>query len=403
MPLTNIDNFIGRRNGIIKEIYTIDRDASEPDIYTFVAERGLLNWETPEGDVTRYGAGGGFTKTQALLSACGEVVERYCSSFISQNSLTGSFKELKNNYPLLNPSHIELFSDRQYHTEDFPFKKFTEESIVEWVTAYSYKTQTEMYVPAFLVYLPYNKYELGAWHAPSSSAGLACAHTIEEASNRAILELIERDALAVFWLNQLSPPRMIIDDWPGANQLKEKCIFSHITYDMFDITSDFQIPVTAVFCFGNSSSGYTAALGLGTSFDSLSSLKKALIENAMGRKAISFYRKKDPDKKYLLDFKDVLSFHDHGYLYSTDSSLKEKLSFLLDAPQPTTNVMRKIVTSGLREIMLSHGFDVIIKDLTTPDIAENGLRVVRAIIPGLAQLHGMHPFPFLGSQRLYQP
>ena len=403
MPLTNIDNLIGRRNGIIKEIYALNIDSTEPDMHTFVAERGILDWEIPEEDAVRYGAGGGFTKIQALLSSCGEVIERYCSSFISKNSIKGSFKELKNIYSLLDPNQIKLFSEKQYNTENFPFKKITEESVLEWVTAYSYKKQAEIYVPAFMVYLPYNKYEFGALHAPSSSAGLACADTVEEATEKAILELIERDAFTVFWLNKLSPPRIVIDDLPNSDQLKERFKFLNIKYDIFDITSDFQIPITAVFCFGDSSFGYVAAMGLGTSFDSTHSLKKALIENALGRRAIYFYRKKSPNKKYLLDFKDVTSFHDHGYLYSTDQSLKENLSFLLDFSKNVTNITKKTVKSGLIDLVLSRGFDVITKDLTTHDIAENGMRVVRAIIPGLAQLHGIHSLPFLGSPRLYQP
>jgi ribosomal protein S12 methylthiotransferase accessory factor len=46
------------------------------------------------------------------------------------------------------------------------------------------------------------------------------------------------------------------------------------------------------------------------------------------------------------------------------------------------------------------GFEVIVVDVTTPDVAAAGLSVVRVVVPGLVPLHFQHPRPFLGVRRL---
>ena len=51
--------------------------------------------------------------------------------------------------------------------------------------------------------------------------------------------------------------------------------------------------------------------------------------------------------------------------------------------------------------LASVGVEVLLRDLTTPDVAELGLSVVRAVCPGLQPLHGNHHLPFLGRGRLW--
>jgi ribosomal protein S12 methylthiotransferase accessory factor len=48
------------------------------------------------------------------------------------------------------------------------------------------------------------------------------------------------------------------------------------------------------------------------------------------------------------------------------------------------------------------GLDVIARDLTTPDVAELGLAVVRVVVPGLHPLFMGHHNRALGGRRLYE-
>ena len=54
------------------------------------------------------------------------------------------------------------------------------------------------------------------------------------------------------------------------------------------------------------------------------------------------------------------------------------------------------------ELLKAAGLEVIVVEITTPDIREIGMRVVRVLIPGMVPLHGVYKFPFLGSKRLAQ-
>ena len=404
--IIDINKLIGRRNGIIKEIIETYIDRNEPEFFSFAAQRGLLEWERDKNYRSlNIGGGGGLTKPEALFGCCGEIAERYCSSFIQANEIIeGSFNELKRNYDFLDPEGIFLFSENQYKKNDFPFKKFNRDSVIEWTSAYSHKLQKDVYIPAFLTYLPYDNYEKGGCYYPSSSTGLSCAPSLEEAISKGLLEIIERDAFTIFWLNQLSPPKIGLDN-DKFKELKRKFRFSNIDYSIFDITSDFDIPVVAAFSFSNSSFGYVASLGLSCSLTYHKAIKKALVENAQGRVAVAFHRKNDPEKKYRSDFKDVLNFEDHSYLYSTDESLKKKLDFLDKSKviQEPEEKAKKVSLKELIEKFTEKDLDVFVKELTTSDINDVGLKVVRVIVPGMVYLHGMHPFPFLGSPRIYRP
>lgn len=404
--MIDVNKLIGRRNGIVKEIIETYVDRSEPNFISFAAERGLMEWERGKNYRSlNIAGGGGLTKIEALLSCCGEIAERYCSSFISESEIIeGSFNALKEQYDLLDPRGIFLFSEKQYEQKNFPFKKFDRSSVVEWIGMYSHKLKKKIFVPAFLVYLPYDNYEKGGCHFPSNSTGLSCAPSLKEAVLKGLLEIIERDAFAIFWLDQLSPPNVDLSD--GAfKELKRRFKFSQIGYEVLDITSDFDVPVVATFSFGNSSFGYVASLGLSCSTTYERAITKSLVENAQGRVAVAFHRKTEPDKKYRADFQDVLSFEDHSYVYSTDESLKEKLIFLLQQRQiqePKEKV-NNISSDQLTQMVIEKGYDVLVKELTTPDIEETGLKVVRVVVPGMVYLHGLHPYPFLGSPRIYQP
>ncbi len=406
--MIDVNKLIGRRNGLVKEVIETYIDENEPKIYSFAAQRGFLDWERDKGYRSlAVGGGGGLTKEEALLRSCGEVVERYCSSFLrNEEFIRGSFNSLKNKYNLLNPQYLTIYSKKQYKQDNFVFREFTQDSHTEWVSAYSYKNKKNKYIPAFLVYLPYSDFEKGGKYYPSSSTGLSCAPSYEEAVLKGLLEIIERDAFSISWINQLFPPRIDINNIDEKyEELLRVFNFENINYNIFDITSDFGIPVIAALSFGNSSFGYVASLGLSCSTDYYRATKKALIENAQGRVSVAFQRKREPDKKYRDDFKDVVNFDDHSYIYSTDPTLKDKLSFLRGS---NNEIKPNKLDKGknldeIIEIFLKKGFDVYAKDLTTPDIEDVGLKVVRVFVPGMVYLHGTHSNPFLGSGRMYKP
>ena len=47
------------------------------------------------------------------------------------------------------------------------------------------------------------------------------------------------------------------------------------------------------------------------------------------------------------------------------------------------------------------GFDVVVFDLTTPDVAQAGFKVMRTVIPGMQPLDIHHNLQHLGGRRLF--
>ncbi len=247
--MINFDNLIGNRNGIINNVFQTEVDVSEPEIFSYVAIRGFLKWEKNSiGQDFNLGSGAGLRKDQALASAYGEVVERYCSSFVDANKIKGSYNNLKKNYSLIDPSTFNYFSELQYKIDNFPFEEVNQNTVLEWVLGKE-NDRRNVYIPAFCIYLPYEKYLNKKQNFLVMSTGLACANKIETAYQKGILEIIERDAFTNFWINQISPPILELPNTPKYNNLKRIFKFNNIEYIVLDITSDFKIPTIAVFLF----------------------------------------------------------------------------------------------------------------------------------------------------------
>jgi ribosomal protein S12 methylthiotransferase accessory factor len=82
------------------------------------------------------------------------------------------------------------------------------------------------------------------------------------------------------------------------------------------------------------------------------------------------------------------------------------LDFLLQTERRVeidpTSAPPKTVALALEQALAAvdaAGFDVLETDLTTRDIAELGLHVVKVIVPGLVPLTADHRFPALASPR----
>jgi ribosomal protein S12 methylthiotransferase accessory factor len=391
-------------NGIVHEIYPVDIPAGEPSFHAFSAARSPLPWERESDRDVCIGGGISRTRIEALLASCGEVVERYCSSFVPAGLPVRAYHEAGKKCPeMVDPARFNLFSDHQFSQPGFPFRPISGATPLRWVESWNLLRKQKSVIPACAVFLPY-LFDDGI-HLPASSSGLACGPSLEQAVWSAIFELIERDAFSVFWLNQLSPPRILLPDDGAFKELRQQLRVGDIEYQLLDLTTDLGVPVVAAFSFGETSFGYVAALGLGCHPSPRSAIRKALLECALGRLSVIHRRKAGEEKSFKTDFSDVLSFRDHSFLYSTDCRLRERIRFIEGSPATITpDRMPALEKTGrVLELLAHKGFSLFVNDLTTEDVRSIGLHVVRAVCPGLATLHGMHPFPYLRCERVWHP
>jgi ribosomal protein S12 methylthiotransferase accessory factor len=112
------------------------------------------------------------------------------------------------------------------------------------------------------------------------------------------------------------------------------------------------------------------------------------------------------------DFSNVTTFDYHYLTYIQRPDLVAPAFAFFDACQErvalsemrdrsTRRVLGDIETCVA--LLRSAGHEVIVADVTTPEIADVGFSVVRVVVPGLVPLHGNHRRPFLGVRRLAAP
>src|SRR5262249_1036980 len=107
------------------------------------------------------------------------------------------------------------------------------------------------------------------------------------------------------------------------------------------------------------------------------------------------------------DFSDVIEFEHHSLVYA-DPAMQPRLDFLTassstralddDDDLPRDGAF----LAGVVEAIAAAGHDVVVVDLTTREIAELGVRVVKVLVPGAVPLAPDHRYPLLGSRRLFE-
>lgn len=394
------NQLVGWRSGIVEEIFESLIPEGEPKIYSYAGRTCDLSRLGLAGASMTCG-GVGFSREDAMLACLGESVERYCCQFRDDDSWFGTYNDICEQ--TVDPESIAIFSEEQYLQQSFPFSAFTRETAVRWVKGKDLTRNESVYVPACLVYMPYEDGGMEPAITPAISTGLSCECSFEKAVLKGLCEVVERDAFTITWLKRVATAELV--EIPG--DIQESFNYGQIEYHVYDLTSECGVFVYMVVSRGNSDSGELITVGVGAGLDPVEVLRKAFLENAQGRLCLTGLVRERVDWVLEEDFANVLSFDDHAMVLSRKPELMGELDFLgakgkrpFNADVGGGGCDTQAALSGCIEKLESLGMSIIVKDLTTEDIKSLGLCVVRVIIPGMQQLHGIHRLAFLGGKRL---
>lgn len=124
-----------------------------------------------------------------------------------------------------------------------------------------------------------------------TTSGVSGHFDKNSATLSAWLELIERDAFLVHWLNTLSPKKIALEEKALIDEdlktLLRECREQRIECHMLDITSDIEVPVCLAIVRMNTLEGIKVGIGAKAGFDGEHVVKKALVE-ALGILSSSF-------------------------------------------------------------------------------------------------------------------
>lgn len=199
-------------------------------------------------------AGKGWTAEEATRGAIGEAVERRSATFRGDESrVRASLNALGDD--AIDPNRQLLFSARQFADRETWNRQarrynrvpppFDPEEEIDWSPIRSLATDRERYLPTSMLYDDYPATEPGyCWFDPN---GTAAASSLDDAMLRGLLELVERDAIAIWWYNRLQRPGVEYATVAGHGfaDLERACSSVGREHWVLDLTTDLGIPVFA--------------------------------------------------------------------------------------------------------------------------------------------------------------
>jgi thiazole/oxazole-forming peptide maturase SagD family component len=207
------------------------------------------------------------------------------------------------------------------------------------------------------------------------SAGVAAGATLDDAAERALLELIERDALALWWLGGRLPRAIAPGDpltAPSQSLIRHlrAGIQSRVT-TLLELTTDLAVPVIAA-C-SHDSSGFALACGVAARGDRQSAAAAAIRE--MMQMEVAPYvarRKRAESGDHALNDADRRHIERHALHVPSCALFKVRRPLArTTAIGSTGNIVRHLGRLGAETFRV---------DLTRPDM---GVPVVRAVAPDL--------------------
>lgn len=355
----------------------------------------------PEG-LEPGGSGYAASPATARAAALGETIERYAAAQLPPSLRLARADELPG---AVDPSRFALFAAEQHASPAFPFVPFTRRTRIRWVGGRSLADGSPAFLPAQLVYLAWGQLAEGEeLVAYATSSGLACGASFAEAALAALLELVERDGFMLVWRNRLSLPLLDPAGMPELAAWERRYLDpTRLRHDVVDLSCVHRVPTAlAVVRDGAGSLGVGAAAAA----EPRVAYRKALAEAYAGHGAARRLREAGGDG-FRDDFSDVTVFADHIRVYAEPANAP-RAAFLTASPvhhpladcEPLEGTSAEELLETLVVRLLENGVEPYAVDVTTPDVAELGLHVVRAVAPELCPLDVRQDACFLGGRRL---
>lgn len=339
-------------------------------------------YKTPSYNQFNYGYGRSFDFLTAKHIASLEAVERFASEFycytFENNTKCFSYNELKNNFYTLPLDEITLEEGSQ----------LTNDSKLYWTLAQDIRTGNEIYVPEDLVYYGNNPSREGYIRDMNdSSNGVALGSTYTEAMICALLELIERHSFLMTWYGNV--PGRRIENYENYLSTKEMSVIKRVSekgarINLFEISVFEDVYVVWGLITnkqeGTSISTYTSA-GAGFSVDE--AVKAALMEVSVGYLVQENYHEEAPSIP-----ENISTIDDHIDYYANPLNTFE-FDFVKNFEKFTDRENNLLAKYHSQEEILNHLLNTTLKDykriifanLTSKEMADNKLFVVKAIMP----------------------
>ena len=351
-----------------------------------------------------HSGGKGRTDIQAKVSGICEAVERFSGVWSEDRpTISARADQLTGRHLLPNELMLfaaEQFADRetvnadptnQLHRVPQPF----DESLrIDWSAAWSLTSQETVWVPSAYVWFGHPD-STEHFFTYSDGNGNAAGNSLAEAVLQGFLEVVERDAVGIWWYNRLSRPAVDLAAFadPYVDALLAHYHSMRRSLWLLDLTTDLGIPVFAAVSRREDHPVEDIIVAFGAHLDPKLAALRALTEanqflpsvNERDADGHAVYIGQDPAT---LTWWTSTTLAENRWLAPADRALRTAA----DYPLPKRSTVAQYVSLCV-ERAATAGYEVLAIDQSRPD---NELRVAKVMVPGLR-----HFWRRLGPGRLY--
>jgi len=412
--INNIYNLL-RKEKICDIVYKPPRWVDLPVVYQYCCAKSLV-FNRRKRQISGVGTSL-VSYSEAFKRSIAEFVERYSLRIFNYFN----FKKLKYK-DAINAIKLEdvlIFSDKQIKAEKLKGRIATENDYFYFVEGYNLIKNKKILIPAQLVFVPFKRFNEKIIRE-SNSTGAAAGFTLLECLIKGILEIIERDAFMVYYLNNSLGYLLDLDENAKLKNICKNLNKYHLKVFTFFLPTDIRIYniITVII----DKTGIGPAINCGACSDFIldkaiiKSIEEALQVLSWIRSYILLEKPKISQKK--LDknlFIEDLDIKERGYFWSKpeklsiikkwiDKSKKIKYSKLkryLNNKKLETSKHKLAYLLDQIQKAFPNSHDVYYCKITHPKFIKYGFKVVKVIIPQFYPLYLDEDYKYLGSDRIY--
>jgi ribosomal protein S12 methylthiotransferase accessory factor len=390
--VARFEHLVSPITGIVSDLRLSSSPADAFPVYESGINQaaGALTLADTRKSLRARAGGKGASHAQARASALCEALERasavfrgdeprQAASFVQMNARHGD--------AVIHPARLMHFSAQQYAERDAwnargsRFNRVPEslpdDAVIDWSAAWSLTHGAVRYLPTQLLHLAApagpgddTRYSIGC------SNGHAAGNTLEEAILQGLFEVIERDAVAIWWYNRLRRPG--VDPLAFGDALSGQVVAQTEAAGRrlwaLDITSDLGIPTFCAVSTLADAAGSRPMFGFGCHIDARIALQRALAEARQMIVGIDGIETAPDARGEVVDWLTQANRATEPYLWPDAEAPRAPMARVM----PSGELRRDI--EACRDMLATHGLEMLVMDQTRADI---GLPVAKVVVPGL--------------------
>lgn len=356
------------------------------------------------------GGGDLFSHSPAFGRALGETLERrlwfHSDVFYKYRGIRAPYHQLKNR--ALNIFSIAGFSEEQ--RKQYADLLFNDRTPFHWTLGHSLTQEKSLFCPTQLISAHYMNRRVSEpllrW---GITTGLATANTLDEAITKGALEVIERDAFMVAYLNRLSPP---ILDLPFLakqdkrfDKIHEYSLRYKLNIRLLLLPTDFPVHVCCALITDTSNQGPRITIGASAHYNVKDAALKALTEAMSSRHRLRSDHYRDLGQQKLSPEK---LDRDQRMVYWGQKSDTEDIKFFEKGKHVHIDLEKSKTQQNFQETLgaivsqcKKKRYELMYVELTTASMKRKlGLNCAFVVMPELQPLHLNEQIPYLTGNRL---